>query len=234
MKYMGSKLKIANEILEVILKDRKEEQYYVEPFVGGCNIIDKVKGNRIGSDINKYLIALWQGLQQNRPIIRDISKELYSKARTEYNNNTNIEFDNFSIGWIGFMASFNGRFFDGGYCGDYKKRDYISEQIKNTLKQVKYIQNVEFKESDYRYLNIPEKSIIYCDIPYKGKKEYTENKFDYNEFWEWCRQQNKKGHKIYISECEAPEDFVVVWQKRTVTTLNPTKTLSKIEKLFTL
>ena len=58
MKYMGSKRRIAKEILPIILKNRKQGQYYVEPFVGGCNIIDKVDGNRIGNDINKYLIAL--------------------------------------------------------------------------------------------------------------------------------------------------------------------------------
>ena len=35
MKYMGSKARIANEILPIILKDRKDGQFYVEPFVGG-------------------------------------------------------------------------------------------------------------------------------------------------------------------------------------------------------
>lgn len=52
MKYMGSKNRIAKYILPIILKDRKECQWYVEPFVGGCNTIDKVVGNRIGSDIH--------------------------------------------------------------------------------------------------------------------------------------------------------------------------------------
>ena len=44
MKYMGSKNRIAKHILPIILKDRKENQYYVEPFVGGANMIDKVQG----------------------------------------------------------------------------------------------------------------------------------------------------------------------------------------------
>lgn len=35
MKYLGSKARIAKEILPIILKDRKVGQYYVEPFVGG-------------------------------------------------------------------------------------------------------------------------------------------------------------------------------------------------------
>ena len=58
MKYMGSKNRIANEILPIILKDRKPNQYYIEPFCGGLGTFDKVTGNRIGSDKNKYLIAM--------------------------------------------------------------------------------------------------------------------------------------------------------------------------------
>jgi len=50
MKYMGSKSRIANDILPIILKDRKQDQYYVEPFCGGLNVIDKVDGNRIAND----------------------------------------------------------------------------------------------------------------------------------------------------------------------------------------
>ena len=77
------------------------------------------------------------------------------------------------IGWVGFMGSFNGRFFDGGYSGHSVggkcgQRDYISEQIRNTLSQVENLKEVDFVWSDYKKLYIPDKSIIYCDPPYKG------------------------------------------------------------------
>ena len=42
MMYIGSKRRIAKEILAIILKDRRPNQTYVEPFCGGCNAIDKV------------------------------------------------------------------------------------------------------------------------------------------------------------------------------------------------
>ncbi len=64
MKYMGSKARIAKEILPIILKNRKPNQWYIEPFVGGANTIDKVEGNRLGSDINHYLIALYLELKK--------------------------------------------------------------------------------------------------------------------------------------------------------------------------
>ena len=60
---MGSKNRIAKHILPIMLEHRKEGQYWVEPFVGGANMIDKVEGLRIGNDSHVYLIALLKALQ---------------------------------------------------------------------------------------------------------------------------------------------------------------------------
>ena len=236
MKYMGSKNRISKEIIPIILKYRKENQYYVEPFCGGLGTMDKVSGNRIASDKNKYLIAMWKGLQKdiNRPYT--ISKELYSKARAEFNNKTNNEFDDFLIGWIGWMSSYNGRFFDGGYSGHKvgkTGRNYIAEQIKNTEKQIDKIKNINFVHCDYLELKIPNKSIIYCDPPYKNTKQYSiSKKFNYEKFWQWCREKTKQGYKVYISEYNAPEDFKCIWKKEITNTMNTNKTYKPVEKLF--
>lgn len=233
MKYMGSKNRISKDILPIILKDRKEKQYYVEPFCGGLGTFDKVKGNRIGADKNKYLIAMWKGLQENRDKPMEISKELYIKARTEYNNGTNIYFDDFLIGWIGWMASFNGRFFDGGYSGKTATRDYIDEQIRNTMKQVELLNGAVFESKDYFNLEIPEKSIIYCDIPYKGTKQYSTSKnFDHDKFWQWCRDMTIKGHLVFVSEYNAPNDFKCIWSKEVTNSMHTTKTSKPTERLF--
>ena len=201
--------------------------------MGGCNIIDKVKGDRIGSDINKYLIALWKGLQTDTKRPLEIPRELYVEARKEYNNKASVLFTDFEIGWIGFMASFNGRFYSGGYSGIYGKRNYVDEQIRNTTKQIPLIQTIDFYSCDYQDLVVPPNSIIYCDIPYKGKKGYDiKVVFDYDKFWEWCRYMTKQGHKVFISECVAPEDFVAVWEKQIKISLHPTSNLLQTEKLF--
>ena len=81
MKYMGSKNRIAKEILPIILAERKESQYYIEPFVGGANIIDKVEGNRIGADLNKYLIALFKKLQDGWLPPKSVSKEEFEDMK---------------------------------------------------------------------------------------------------------------------------------------------------------
>lgn len=233
MKYMGSKNRIANEILPIILNGRKSNQWYVEPFCGGLGTMDKVGGLRLASDKNKYLIAMWKGLQENRERPKEISKELYDRARTEYNNGTNINFDDFMIGWIGWMASFNGRFFDGGYSGITQSRNYVDEQIRNTEKQLNKIKGIVFKHSSYDELDIPSGSIVYCDIPYYNTKQYATSKdFDHNKFWQWCRDMSKKGHVVYISEYNAPDDFTCVWQKSLTNSMNAKITYNSTEKLF--
>ena len=59
MKYMGSKNRIAKHILPIMLAECEKQGItkWVEPFVGGANMIDKVEGPRIGNDSNPYLIA---------------------------------------------------------------------------------------------------------------------------------------------------------------------------------
>ena len=232
MKYMGSKARFAKDILPIILKDRKPGQWYVEPFCGGCNVIDKVDGKRLASDKNEYLIEMWKGLQNEESRPYDIPKDLYDKARNEYNSRSENQLNKFNIGWIGWMASFNGRFFDGGYSGNYKLRDYISEQIRNTEKQIDNIKDVSFIHCSYDELDIPDNSIIYCDIPYRGTKQYSVSKnFDYGKFWRWCRDMSK-GHKIFISEYEAPPDYKCIWEKRVTNAMNTKKTYKPTEKLF--
>lgn len=236
MKYMGSKSRIAKEILPIILKNRKDGQWFVDMFCGGCSVVEMVDGNRMANDKNKYLIAMWKGLQDNRERPKIIDKELYSRARTEYNNSTNIEFDDFLIGWIGWMGSYNGRFFDGGYSGHdvgETHRDYISEQIRNTESQIDKLKTVRFFSKDYSGFDFKETCVIYCDIPYKNTKQYATSKnFDYDKFWAWAKDMSLKGHEVFVSEYNAPDDFECVWQKEITNSMNTKNTYKPIEKLF--
>lgn len=232
MKYMGSKNRISKEILPIILKDRKEEQYYIEPFVGGFNLIDKVKGNRIANDKNKYLIEMWKGIQKNKERPYKITKDMYDKARKDYRNKENKYYNDFLIGWIGWMGSFNGRFYDGGYAGNHE-RDYISEQIRNTEKQIEQIKGIKLNSKDYDKLEIPPKSIIYCDPPYQGTKKYDVSKdFDYDKFWNWVKEKTIEGHKVYVSEYTAPEEFTIIWEKELNNTMSLKNTTKPMEKIF--
>lgn len=232
---MGSKRRIAKHILPIILKGREEWQYYVEPFCGGCNVIDKVTGNRIASDSNPYLIRMWQSLIDGWNPPMKIERGYYTDVRECYNNKSDTYPPHY-VGWVGFMGSYNGRFFDGGYSGYSVKikcgyRDYIGEAIQNTMQQVPALQGVTFLNKDYRYLVLPSCSIIYCDPPYRGVKKYSYS-INHDDFWQWCRDKVAEGHKVFVSEYNAPNDFVCVWEQPVKTAINQTVTKQATEKLF--
>lgn len=84
MKYMGSKAKVARYIVPIIQKQIERSGYetYLEPFCGGCNVIDKIEApQRIASDCNKYLIALMQHIQAGGELPGYIEREEYAKVR---------------------------------------------------------------------------------------------------------------------------------------------------------
>ena len=86
---MGSKSRITKYIVPIIQNyiDTNNVTKYVEPFVGGANVIDKINcKERYGFDKNKYLIALLKRVQGNKPLYDEVSKELYDKARNSFNS----------------------------------------------------------------------------------------------------------------------------------------------------
>lgn len=235
MKYMGSKNRIAKDILPIILHGRKPEQWYVEPFVGGANMIDKVTGSRIGSDINGYLIAALQLISSFPECLPDVVTEAdYQKLKL------NPETDKAVAGFVGFSMSFGAKWF-GGYRRDKKGQGGCLVNAENQTRRAKQsaekqsplLRGVDFRVSGYQDLEIPPNSIIYCDPPYRGTTGYKD-KFDHDAFWQWCRNKYDEGHTIYISEYSAPEDFICVWQKEIISSLdNRSKANTAIEKLYT-
>lgn len=235
MIYMGGKRRIAEQILTIILEGRKDGQYYVEPFCGGCNMIDKVPGNRIANDSNPYLIAMWEALSWGWDPPKTISREHYLDVRTSYKQNSD-EYPMHYMGWVGFMGSFNGTFF-GGYAGHPAMnaaggaRDRIGEAIRNILAQVPLIGGVQFTNRSYADMNVPPNSIIYCDPPYEGVSKYAYS-IDHEDFWEWCRKKVAEGHEVFVSEYNAPDDFVCVWERKLRVCVNPGIGKQAVEKLF--
>lgn len=231
MKYMGSKRRIAKDILPIILKDRKEGQYYVEPFCGGCNSLDKVANPRIANDVNPYLIALFKEMQTQFPFKPPhVGEVIYKQIQQNKES-----FPSWLVGYVGFNLSFAAKFF-GGYRRDKVGiRNYENEAQQNLLAQQSSIQGVDFSCGNYFDLNIPDGSIIYCDPPYKGTTKYATKGFDYDKFYNWCRDMVIKGHTIFVSEYNMPDDFECVWEKDIVSSLTKdTGSKRGTEKLFKL
>lgn len=230
MVYMGSKNRIAKELIPIITEHLKPNQWYIEPFVGGANMIDKIEHPyKLGADNNKYLIALLEAVQNGQELPEYITKDEYIAVKTNKDN-----YPDWYVGFVGFICSFRAKFF-GGYSGYYTtktgiQRNYIKERINNILKQ--NLDGIKLVCSSYDALDIPANSIIYCDPPYNGTTKYKES-FDSDAFWQWCRDKAKEGHTVYVSEYNAPEDFKCIWEKQINSNLGNTAKTA-IEKLFTI
>ena len=228
MKYMGSKNRIAKHILPIMLAERKPNQWWVEPFVGGANLIDKVYGKRIGADINHYLI---DALITIRDCVLDLPKNNSEFTEEDYKQ-LRKSGDYKYKGYAGFAFSYSGKWLGGWRRDRLGKRDYVNESYKNALKQSPLLQGVRLVNESYLDLRIPENSLIYCDPPYEGTTKYKDD-FNHDIFWDWCRTQAKSGHTVFISEYNAPEDFECVWQKEIVSSLTKdTGSKRAVEKLF--
>ena len=234
MKYMGSKARIAKDISAIIndMISKNSIDVYIEPFVGGCNMIEHIKCNKkIGSDNNEYLIEMWKALQNGWEIPKEISKEEYLKIK----ENKEL-YPKELVSIVGFCSTYNAKWF-GGYAGIVKTkvgtyRNYYDEAIRNIQKQVPKIIDVEFKHKDYSEFTNVKNALIYCDIPYQGTTQYgTCKNFDYDYFWNWARQMSK-DNIVLVSEYNAPNDFECIWTKQLTTTLDKNSRKKDIEKLF--
>ena len=227
---MGSKAKYAKYILPLILKDRKPNQYYVEPFCGGCNIIDKVSGNRIGNDVNFFLIEMFKAIQKFWAPPESISEESYRHIRM-----FKSDYPAYLVGFVSIGCSYSGKEW-GGYArgkdSNGKDRNYALESKNNLYKQLNGLKGIEFYNCSYDNLKIPENSIIYCDPPYRATTKYK-NRFDHDRFWTWAESMSKTGHRVFVSEYQAPKQWKCIWQKEVFSSLTK-ETGSKIaiEKLF--
>ena len=84
MRYSGSKSRIAKHIIPFIMNELHSGDVYIEPFVGGCNMIDKINWeNKYGYDLNKYVISMWSKIKEKQYNIfpKAVSEEDYNAMK---------------------------------------------------------------------------------------------------------------------------------------------------------
>lgn len=227
MKYMGSKARIAKHILPIMLAEAEKHGItkWVEPFVGGANMIDKVPSSfeRIGYDLNPHTIAALIG-------IRDHFNELPSVVSEEFYKSVKGTEPHYINSWIRFGCSFGSKL-DNGYAKNKEGRNYAEKEKNLAVKQSPKIQNVKFICDSYENLSF-DNCLIYCDPPYQGTSGYKTGAFDHEHFFDWCREQ-AKNNIVFVSEYNAP--FEQVWQGEIKTNFASTRkkaTHNAVERLY--
>lgn len=234
MIYLGSKNKISKYIASIIQSYiDKGYDYYLEPFVGGGNMIDKIQcSNKIGSDIDKYVIAVLTGLRDGETPPKEVSEEMYFDVK--YNKD---KYSDFLVGYIGYELSFGAKWFGGYVKRDDKKFRGDIYSYNNCIKQAKYLSNIEFKCCSFDSYKDLSGYVIYCDPPYKGATSYKQKNFDYELFYDWVRKMSK-NNIVLVSEYSMPSDFKCIWEKTISVSLDSNKVTGdnknvRTEKLFT-
>ena len=241
MVYQGSKNRIAKYLLPIIHNYIEENNIdtYIELFVGGANLIDKVQcEHKIGCDVNSGLIKLLQYVQKDHDILiapEDCSFEHYADVRA--NRNTNKYPEEYTA-LIGYCASYAGRSWDGGYGRDSKGgRCIYAERVKNLKCQSTSLDGIEFMCCDYRDFDTSKYSnaLYYFDPPYRDTKTYGKQKFDYEQFYDYCRQLSK-SNIVLVSEYWMPDDFKCIWEKERKVLQKSDRITgdTAIERLYTL
>jgi DNA adenine methylase len=239
MKYMGSKNRHAKYILPLIHKAIHETkaEAYVEPFVGGGNLIDKVNTSvpKIANDSHYYLIEMWKALKGGWVPPELVTEDMYDNIRINKD-----QYDPGLVGYVGFSLSFGGKWFGGyrrdvaGTKGDVNNMKLQSRRAyESIIDQSEKLKSVSFFNISYIDLDIPENSVIYCDPPYAETTGYKD-KFDHKTFWEWADIMVEIGNTVFVSEYTAPEHWECIWQKEVTSSLTKdTGSKKAIEKLFT-
>lgn len=224
MQYLGGKSRIAKQISK-ILNDNKRETF-VSLFCGACSIEFLVEiENKILNDYHPYLISMFQDLQNGRTFPENITEEEYRQIKDKLDEDKGLS------GFVGFGCSFGGKWW-GGYARQKKGLNYALTAKRSLSKKLKGIKNANFYNRDYRSVEIPDNSLVYCDPPYKETTSYSNSKdFDHEEFWNYCRELSK-NNLVFISELTSPEDFVPVWTKNFTRNLDASVVFNSVEKLF--
>ena len=211
--------------------DKRSIKTWIEPFVGGGNAIECVPSrfSRLGYDANPHTIQALIGIRDHLCDMPDnVTEEDYASFMgTPPDPITSL---------VRFGCSFGGKF-EGGFARGKDTygypRNYWLETLKGAQKQAHKIKNVQFACMDYSKLDC-ENCLVYCDPPYHNTTGYKTGEFNHDEFFSWCRKM-AKNNLVFVSEYNAPDDFVEVWQGEQKTTLSSTRTAAThnaIEKLF--
>lgn len=188
----------------------------------------------ICNDKQEYLIELYRAIQNGWLPPESLSLEEYYRVKENKDENKAL------TGFVGFGCSFGGKWFGGyGRHGTKDKhaaeRSMCDESRRALLRDLEILKDAEFLCKDYRDVELPDGCVVYADPPYSGKMAAfgLNEKFDTDEFWDWCRDKSKTHH-IYVSELVAPDDFEAIWIKpvlRQLANCNA-ENFQAVEKLF--
>lgn len=241
MRYMGGKGRIATKLSETIVACVGEDisGTYWEPFIGGGAMASKM-GKLFDvanySDIHPDLIMMWDALHNGWEPPNVITYDQYQELR--YADEPSA-----LRGLAGFGGSFGGRWFEGyargGENADGTPRNHQGESARAVIRDIKAMrakQQTNFTVIDAMLIEPQAGDVVYCDPPYAGTKNYSKTDgFDHEYFWDTAEYWSDNGVHVFVSEYNAPDDWVSIWEQplRSSVRVGSEERHIAIERLFT-
>ena len=229
MQYVGGKAKsgTAARIVAAIVADGAPTEMWWEPFVGGGSVMEQaapVFGRCAGSDAHPDLIAMWQAVTEGwRP--PEVTREMYTQLRHAEPSALR--------GFVGFGASFGGKWFGG--WGASRGREAWRASARTVARQAEVFQRygVGFFPAVFGTCYPPSGTTVYCDPPYQGVTGYKKG-LDRQTFYETVVMWAADSH-VYVSEYALPDwvPSVEVWSRaKRVTLGSDTNRRIAVERLW--
>ena len=209
---------------------------YWEPFLGGGSVAAAVASAGIAdtmmlSDLHEDLVLMWQELLAGWKPPTVVSKDRYDSLQR-------VSESSAERGWVGFAASYNGKWFGGyGPVAHNAGRDYLAESERLVSKKVSCIKsaNAQVECADYRAIAPKRGDVVYLDPPYANTEGYagTSSQFDSEQMWKLAASWHKQGVFVFVSEYKAPSPFVsILDNNRAATLAHQSSALRNKEGLF--
>lgn len=207
MQYLGGKTRLVKHIAPIInaALDAHPDRVYVEPFVGGCNVLPHIKAHgtnkhgvsRFAFDASQALITMYRALQNGWQPPTEVSRELYAQYKA-----TKDPFDPLTA-FIGFACSFGGQWYRG--YGAYKRvgSSYsVAAQARIAIRD-----NGGAYFGCLSFFDIPAQdmrnAVVYCDPPYAATSQGYDKScgtFDSAAFWQHAERMAAHGAIVFVSE----------------------------------
>lgn len=228
MRYMGGKFRVAKELSAYLTSVRLDGQRYWEPFLGVASVFRRMDNPRLGTDINRPLIAMLRAAQNGWTPPNVVTEEQYQFYRKSQGMNVPLEM----YGFVGIAASYRGKWYSG-YAHNVN-RDFVDEGCRDLINIGSDIKGSILACCNYRKPVVHD-YLIYADPPYEGGTQFKVAPFDWNEFWAiaqtwaWCNVV----YVSYHSHLPRPNFAHVVWEKHMPASLRSKgRQIPRVEQLL--
>ena len=225
--YLGGKGRIANAVSAAMLAHTPDRTAYLEPFVGGGWIFEKMAPHftfTAASDVMPDLIKLWKATQSGWRPPTSLSREEYAELRNAEPSALRA--------FAGFGCSFGGKWF-AGYASNRRGDDFAGAAARGIIRKAATMQSTRFRCCSYDSWIARPGWVIYCDPPYADTTPYRgAPTWDANAFWRKANEWVASGATVFVSEYRAPAGWAPIWEQTVKVSLADTNTATAVERLF--